>query len=252
MGFDVSPGAYARFMGRYSEPLADRFVELAEVRAGQQALDVGCGPGALTSRLVDRLGAGAVRAIDPSASFVAALGERLPGVDVRLGSAENLPWPDDVVDVALAQLVVHFMADPVAGLREMLRVTRPGGVVAACVWDHGGGTGPLSPIWRAVTDLDPSVPTEALRPGSVQGHLTELLTAAGADDVRETSATVTVTYADLDEWWAPMLAGVGTVGDHVTGLGAPQRAALRARLGEIAGPAPFEVSGTAWCVIGRA
>jgi ubiquinone/menaquinone biosynthesis C-methylase UbiE len=130
VSFEVSAGAYLQFMGRYSEPLAGRFADLAEVRRGQRVLDVGCGPGALTAELADRVGAGAVSAAEPSASFVAAVRERLPGVDVRLAAAERLPFPDGAFDAAMAQLVVHFMADPVQGLREMARVTRPGGLVA--------------------------------------------------------------------------------------------------------------------------
>ena len=144
MSFDVSADAYTRFMGRYSEPLAARFADLAGVRPGQRALDVGCGPGALTAELADRLGAGEVCAVDPSESFAAAARERLPGSTVGVAAAERLPFPDRTFDAALAQLVVHFMADPVAGLREMGRVTRAGGVVGACVWDHGGAHGPLS------------------------------------------------------------------------------------------------------------
>ena len=97
---------------------------------------------ALTAELVSRAGSDAVSAVEPSASFAAAARERLPGVDVRQSAAEQLPFPDDAFDAAMAQLVVHFMADPVTGLREMGRVTRRGGVVAACVWDHAGDRGP--------------------------------------------------------------------------------------------------------------
>src|ERR1700722_16616154 len=140
-------------MGRYSEPLAVQFADLARVGHGQRVLDVGCGPGALTAELVRRTGADAVSAVEPSASFVAAVAERLPGVDVRRSAAEQLPFPADAFDAALAQLVVHFMADPVAGLREMSRVPRPGGVVAACVWDHAGERGPLTPFWSAGREL---------------------------------------------------------------------------------------------------
>ncbi len=142
MTFNVAADAYGKFMGQYSEPLAVPFADAAGVRAGQRALDVGCGPGALTAQLVERLGADAVSAIDPSPPFVAAMRERFPAVDVHAGVAEMLPFPDDDFDLALAQLVVHFMDDPVAGLREMARVTRPGGSIAACVWDHAGGGGP--------------------------------------------------------------------------------------------------------------
>src|SRR5580692_8270026 len=149
-----------QFMGRYSEPLAARFADLAGVRRAQRVLDVGCGPGALTAELVNRVGAESVSAVEPSASFAAAVRERLPGVDVRQTAAEQLPFPDGGFDAALAQLVVHFMTDPVRGLREMSRVTRPGGVVAACVWDHAGERGPLTAFWSAVRALDPDAVDE--------------------------------------------------------------------------------------------
>ena len=127
MSFDVGAEAYTRFMGRFSEPLAYEFAERSSIHPEQRVLDVGCGPGALTAELVRRVGPAQVAAIDPSASFVAAARERFPDVDVREGRAERLPFPDASFDVALAQLVVHFMTDPVAGLAEMRRVTRPGG-----------------------------------------------------------------------------------------------------------------------------
>src|SRR5512132_3982350 len=148
-------------MGRYSVPLAPQLLDLAEVSAGQRVLDVGCGPGALTTELVGRLGPDNVSAVDPSEPFVAAAKERHPGVDVRLATAEELPFGDGEFDAALAQLVVHFMSDPVAGLREMGRVTRRGGVVAACVWDHEGGTGPLGAFWDAARQLLADVDDES-------------------------------------------------------------------------------------------
>ena len=139
MSFFVGADAYDRFMGRYSILLAPSFADLAGISAGQRVVDVGCGPGALTAELVARVGPEAVAAIDPSDAFVDAMRERHPGVDVRQAAAEDLPFEDRAFDAALAQLVVHFMTDPVAGLHEMARVVRPGGVVAACVWDHAGG-----------------------------------------------------------------------------------------------------------------
>ena len=142
MSFDVAADAYDRFMGRYSAQLAPGLADLGGVQAGQTVLDVGCGPGALTAELVRRLGPDAVAAVDPSESFVAAARARHPGVDVRLSAAEDLPYPDGTFDAAFAQLVVHFMTDPVAGLAEMARVTRADGVVAACVWDLAGGRAP--------------------------------------------------------------------------------------------------------------
>src|SRR6188472_135991 len=143
MGFDVAAERYDRFMGRYSALLSPQMADLAGVTAGQRALDVGCGPGALTRELVSRVGAEAVSAVDPSEPFVEAVRERLPGVHVERASAERLPFADGSFDRVMAQLVVHFMADPLGGLAEMARVARPGGVVAACVWDHAGNKGPL-------------------------------------------------------------------------------------------------------------
>ncbi|HEY8732601.1 MAG TPA: class I SAM-dependent methyltransferase, partial [Candidatus Limnocylindria bacterium] len=128
MSFAVSADAYDRFMGRYSARLAPQIADYAGVHPGQRVIDVGCGPGALTRELVDRLGPTNVIAVDPSESFVTAIRERFPAVEVRRATAEQLPFADRTFDAALAQLVVHFMADPVAGLREMARVVRPDGI----------------------------------------------------------------------------------------------------------------------------
>jgi len=123
MSFEVDAAAYGEFMGRYSEPLAALFAAFVEARAGQRALDVGSGPGALTAALAQRLGPQAVAAVDPFASFVSAVRRRLPDVDVRQARAEQLPFPDEAFDLVLAQLVVHFLDDPEAGIAEMARVT---------------------------------------------------------------------------------------------------------------------------------
>lgn len=252
VSFDVTADAYARFMGRYSEPLAVQFAEQAGVQAGHRALDVGCGPGGLTAQLVERLGADAVSAIDPSAPFVDAVRARLPEVDVRSGVAEHLPFPDDSFDLALAQLVVHFMTDPVSGLREMARVTRPGGLVAACVWDHAGGGGPLATFWRAVHDIDPGERGEAELAGARDGHLAELCEAAGLHQIQPTSLTVKVGFATFADWWEPFTLGVGPAGAYVTALDEARREAVRTRCAQHLPPAPFEVAASAWCVRARA
>jgi SAM-dependent methyltransferase len=252
MSFDVSADAYTRFMGRFSEPLAVQLAELARVRAGQRALDVGCGPGALTAELVERLGTEAVSAIDPSAPFVAAIRSRLPGVDVRSGPAEHLPFADNTFDVTLAQLVVHFMADPVSGLSEMARVTRPDGVVAASVWDSAGDGGPLDTFWRAVRDLDPEARDESQLSGAREGDLAELFEAAGLKDIAPTSLAVTVGFPTVTDWWEPFTFGVGPAGAHVAQLDGVQRDLLRSRCEQLLPPAPFEIAASAWCVLARA
>lgn len=248
MGFDVAADAYARFMGRYAEPLAPVFADFAGVEPGLDVLDVGCGPGALTSELVTRLGARHVAAIDPSAPFVAAVAARCPGVDVHAGVAEHLPFADAGFDLAVAQLVVHFMQDPVTGLREMARVVRPGGVVAACVWDLAGGTSPLSPFWKVARELDPDVEDESELPGTRQGHLGELCREAGLEVEEESALEVRVSHATFEQWWEPYTGGVGPAGDHVASLDDAGRARLRDACRASLPEAPFEITAKAWAV----
>ncbi len=250
MSFQVGADAYWRFIGRYSEKLAGELADFADVESGQSALDVGCGPGALTSVLVSRLGADQVSAVDPSAPFVEAARVRLPGVDIREAVAEQLPFDDDRFDVALAELVVHFMSDPVAGLREMARVTRSGGVVAACVWDYGGDTGALSPFWKVARMLDPGVDDESGLAGVREGHLAELFDAAGLHDIRSAALTVEVGFSGFEEWWEPFTLGVGPAGAYVGGLDEPAQERLREACRDSLPTGAFTVSATAWAARG--
>ena len=252
MSFAVPADAYDRFMGRYSVPLSSQFAELAGVRAGQNVLDVGCGPGALTAELAARVGPAAVSAVDPSEQFVAAARERNPAVGVQQASAEKLPFPDDAFDAALAQLVVHFMSDPAAGVAEMKRVTRRDGVVAACVWDHAGGHGPLSPLWEAARGLDAGTRDESRLVGSRQGDLAQLFESAGLRDVDETALSVSVEHPSFDEWWEPFTFGVGPAGAYVAGLDEKRRAELRARCRASLPDAPFVLTAQAWTARGLA
>ena len=250
MSFAVGADAYDRFMGRYSVPLASQLADFAGVAAGQRVLDVGCGPGALTTELVGRLGPSAVAAVDPSEPFVAAARERHAGVTVRRATAEELPFADHEFDAALAQLVVHFMADPVAGLREMARVTRKGGVVAACVWDHAGGQGPLSLFWEAARELDPDVEDESQLAGSREGHLAELFRSAGLQNVEESALSAHVEHPSFEDWWEPFTLGVGPAGVYVSGLDATRQARLRERCRELLPAAPFTPPALAWAARG--
>lgn len=184
-------------MGRFSRPLSMPLADAADVTPGQDAPDVGCGPG------------------------------------------------------ALAQLVVHFLRDPVAGLAEMARVTRPQGLVAACVWDHGGGRGPLTAFWRAVHDLDPTSRGEGELPGTHRGRLGALAREAGMREVSETALTTSMRCASFEDWWAPFQLGVGLAGAYVAALDEAGRAALRGRCAAVLPPAPFTVEATAWCVTAR-
>jgi SAM-dependent methyltransferase len=251
VGFAVGADAYDRFMGRYSKPLAPLLADFAMVTAGQRVLDVGCGPGALTAELVKRLGSAAVSAVDPSEPFIAAAQARHSGVSVQRASAELLPFGDDEFDASLAQLVVHFMADPHGGLREMARVTRENGVVAACVWDHAGGQGPLSLFWAAAHELDPEVEDESRLAGARAGHLAELFDAIGLQRVEQGALAVNVEHPSFEDWWEPFTLGVGPAGVYAAGLDGKRQAALRDLCRELLPPPPFVLTARAWVARGH-
>lgn len=252
MSFDVAAEAYDRYMGRYSRLLSAQLADLAAVRRGQRVLDVGCGTGALTGELVERLGASAVAAVDPSEPFVAATRTRYPGVDVRQTSAERLPFPEDAFDATLAQLVVHFMKDPIAGISEMARVTRRDGVVAACVWDHGGSQGPLRLFWDAARALDPDVDDGSDLPGTHRGHLKELFEGAGLRAVEAAALSVSLEHPTFEGWWEPFTHGVGPAGDYLASLDADRRTDLRDACRRQVPSEPFTVDAVAWAARGLA
>jgi SAM-dependent methyltransferase len=251
MSFEVTAEAYGAFMGRFSVPLARQFIRQLGMVDGQTALDVGAGIGALTAVLADRLGLHRVCAVEPSGSFFAALRDRLPGIDVRQAKAEALPFEDDQFDIVTAQLVVHFMTDPVTGLSEMARVANPGGLIAATVWDHAGGSGPLAAFWDAARAGDPGVDDESHLPGVRDGHLAELFVAAGLPDATQTKLTIEVPHDSFDAWWQPFTLGVGPAGAYLAGLDAADRASLRRRCQALIGEGPGVTRATAWCVTAR-
>lgn len=154
--------------------------------------------------------------------------------------------------LALAQVVVPFMSDAVSGLMEMARVTRPGGLVAAFVWDHAAGGGPLSTFWRAVHDTDPGARYEAEAAGVREGHLAALCEAAGLTHIEATTLTVKVRSATFADWWEPFTLGVGPAGAYVTRLDERGREVLRNRCAQLLPSAPFEVAASARCVRARA
>lgn len=246
MTFEVAAESYDRLMGRYSTQLA--LGELAGVAAGQRVVDVGCGPGTLTGALIAR--GALVSAVDPSESFVEAARARNPAADVHRGTAEALPFADDGFDAALAQLVVHFMSDPVRGLTEMARVTRPGGRVAASVWDYAGARSPLSPFWQAALELDPTVVDESGLPGAQPDALVELFAAAGLEDIEQHELTARVEHPTFEDWWEPFTHGVGHVGAHLQKLDDERREALRDRCRELLGDGPFALDTVAWAARG--
>ena len=248
MTFDVSGDAYDNFMGRYARELAPAFADYAGIRSGN-VLDVGCGSGLLTEELASRLGPQNVAAVDPS-PLVEACAARVPGADVRKGAAESLPWPDDSFDAALSQLVLHFLDDPVAGLVEMRRVTRPGGVVAACTWNFNE-MHLLGNFWRSARSVVPSAPAERLEMSSLEAF-GELADRAGLDDVDAAPLDVSTRYESFDELWGSFQRGVGPAGDFCASLDPETAAAVRdeyrRRLGE---PSGIRLTAQAWALRGR-
>jgi SAM-dependent methyltransferase len=236
--------------------LASALIDFAGVEAGMRALDVGCGPGALTAVLAGRLGRARVAAADPSEPFAEACRARLPGVEVVLAAAEALPFSDGAFDAVLSQLVVNFMRDPAAGVREMARVTRPGGIVASCVWDYAGEMTLLRAFWDAAREVDPR--RGALADEGVvmrwcgEGELAELWREAGLAEVRFGPLVVSARYADFEDLWSPFPTGVAPSGAFCKALDEERRSTLhdayRRRLG--VGDGPFELTARAWSVAG--
>jgi SAM-dependent methyltransferase len=246
---------YDRHIGRYSRDLARALIAAAEVRQGQRALDVGCGPGALTTELATLLGPTSVAAVDPSGPFAEACGRRLPGAHVEVASAESLPFDDAAFDHVLSQLVVNFMADGPAGVREMHRVTRAGGTIAAAVWDYAGEMTLLRRFWDAAIALDPSAADldEAHMPFCTPAELAALWSTAGLDGVQGAPVVVEAGYDDFEDLWSPLELGVGPSGAYVSDLppehGVALKDELRRRLGVEDGP--FRLPARAWVVTGR-
>jgi SAM-dependent methyltransferase len=255
MAFSVPAEAYDRYIGRYSPALAGALIAAAGVAKGDRVLDVGCGPGGLTTELVALLGAGRVAAVDPSPTFAAACAARLPGADVREATAEALPFADAGFDRVLAQLVINFLPDPAAGVGEMARVARPGATIAAATWDYAGEMVLLRAFWDAARALDPAAAAHdegrSMRFGT-PGELTALWRACDLRDVAVGPAVVSAGYAGFDDLWAPLEAGVGPSGAYAAGLAHDRRAALKAGLRRRldAGDAPFRLTARAWIVTG--
>ena len=252
MSFTAGPEAYDRFMGRYSTPLAPRFADFASIGEAQRVLDVGCGPGALTGELVRRFGADAVAAVDPSPGFVEAAGQRNPGVDVRRAEAESLPFDDGAFDAALAQLVVHFMTDPVGGTRrdaarDPSRRRRRGVRLGS-----RGRRRPARALLGRRARARPGGRRRVGLPGAREGDLERLLQEAGLGDVEERLLTVEVEHGSFEEWWEPFTLGVGPAGAYVQGLTEDARDRLRERCRELHPAAPFAVSASAWAARGVA
>ena len=250
MALFESDAAYDKFMGRYSMRLAAPFADFAAIESGMRVADVGAGTGALAAELVRR---GAhVAAGDPSPAFVAALRERLPAADAQLARAEELPWPDESFDAALAQLVLTFMDDAPAGVREMRRVVRHAGTVAVCMWEREGME-MLAAIQRAQRALGGGGVMPEARTLYRSRHEIESLFADGFADVTTELLEVDASYDGFDEFWDALRGGAGPAGAWAASLEAEALTAGREevyrQLGEPEGA--FTLRGEAWATRAR-
>jgi len=247
MQFVAPAEQYDRFMGRYTPSLAVALADAAGVGRGMRVLDVGCGPGGLTGELVERVGAANVAAIDPATQFSEACRARNPGADVRVGMAEELPWPDGEFDVVLSSLVLGFMRDPEQGVREMARVTRPGGVVAACMWDIAeGGMTMVRLFWSAVREVAPGTEGERSLAGTARGDIEARLVSAGLASVVGGALSAQADYADFDDFWEPFTFAVGPSGQYLRSLPDEQQAKVREACRLALPEGSFSLDARAW------
>ncbi len=247
--FSESDG-YERFMGRWSRRLAPLFVTFAGVTEGDRVLDVGSGTGALSSAAA-AIESVRVTGIEPSAPYVRYAQNHADGRFV-VGDAMALPFSADAFDRTLSMLVLNFVPDPAAALQQMIRVTRPGGVVAAAVWDYGDGMQMLRTFWDAAIALDPdAAPRDERRmPLCTRGSLAELWRTHGLQGVDEQPLTIEMVFASFDDYWQPFQCGQGPAGVYVSSLAESARHTLESRLRERLRDGRFTLSARAWSVRG--
>jgi SAM-dependent methyltransferase len=252
--------AYEAYIGRWSRPVAARFVDRLAIASGARWLDVGCGSGALTATILARADPAAVTGVDPSSAFVETARGRIQDARASflVGSAASLPLDDDSVDVVASGLVLNFVPDLAAALGEMRRVAAPGATVAAYVWDYASGMQLIRTFWDAAVALDPAVRSldEAVRfPVCAPEPLADAFEAAGLSAIETAAVEVPTVFADFDDYWTPFLRATGPAPGYVASLDDDARLALRDML---RADLPTEPDGSirlvarAWAVRGRA
>lgn len=245
--------AYERYVGRWSRAVAPAFLRWLDAPPGERWLDIGCGTGALTEAIVAGCEPSWVGGVEPSAGFLdtarARLGTR---AQLRQGSAEAIPFDDDTADVVVSGLVLNFVPDPARAVTEMARVTRPGGTVAAYVWDYAGGMELMRAFWDAAVGLDPTAPDEGARFPLCEPHaLARVFTEAGLVAAETNGVEIPTTFSSFDDYWTPFLGGQGSAPTYAMSLSDRDRERLRDALRERVSTEPdgsIRMHARAWAV----
>jgi SAM-dependent methyltransferase len=252
---------YERYMGRWSRQIATRYLDWLDAPKDAAWLDVGCGTGALTQTILARCSPRSIVAIDPSANFVAHARAAISDAHVRMrfevADAQKLPLDDASVEVAASALVINFVPDPAQALREMKRVTKPGGLVSFYVWDYpGGGMGFMRAFWNAALALDPRAMelAEARRfPFCNPDGLSALCAEAGWPAATVAPIEIETRFGSFEDFWQPFTLGAGPAPGYCVSLPDDRRAALKARLmDDVGGAGPVSFPARAWAVKARA
>jgi SAM-dependent methyltransferase len=245
---------YDRWTARWSEQMARDLVPWLGVRRDARWLDVGCGTGVVTDAIMDVAWPGAVTGIDGSDAYLEVARRKVPGARFDHGDASALPYPDQSFEAVVSSLLIAYLPDPAAALRELVRVTVPGGVVGVVVWDHELDL--LRHYRQAAADAGvaevasefPSYDLER------ENALARGLAGAGLRDVQTRRLSPRVTFDGFDDYWGSMLARKGRTAEHLETLPAPKQATLRELLRALVEPKPgakVVVEATAWAARGR-
>ncbi len=251
--------AYDRAMGGHSRLTAPLFIGfIGSIHDGDHVLDVGCGTGSLTFTIANTTKASKIVGIDPSEGFIEYVrsGNADPRVTFEIGDAQQLPYPDASFDKSLSQLVISHVPDPRRVVAEMLRVTRPGGIVAACSWDTTGGMELLSIFRKAATAVDPSAEVQRVSNfRTKEGTIRALLVESGLREVEETALTIQMNFDSFDDLWSDRLRGGGPQSSYIVKLSPENKQALHDKLRQevLKGrpDGPFTLQARAWAARGK-
>lgn len=250
----TQPRAYDRFMGRWSRKLALEFIRFVNLRPGSRVLDVGCGTGATIEALTTLVPDVKITGIDPSQAFVEHARDTSPNARLEIGSALALPFESQAFDASLSCLVLNFVGEPAKAVREMRRVTKPGGVVASGIWDHQAGMMMLKHFWQVVEEVDPAFTQGEPEALLDLQSLTALWRDAGLVDLQTTALSITTRFTSFEDYWQPFLLGAGPSGAYVQSLSSERRdqiaRRLRDRLLADGTDKPFELAARSWAIRG--